>query len=160
LEPFKINIATFEYFDKQIYRWITGCLIFAIIIAALINIRFFIQNQEGIKDYQVKIESLKSIIEKGKQQKGKQVKISENEKIFLKKNVEFINGIILRDIFPWPDVLDVIEKNCPRDVILDGVIYSGKLSEIIIEGSAPSTNDVAILILKGSKSNPQLNNNP
>lgn len=143
MEQFDINIATFNYYNKRIAKWIFLCLSVIIVFTLVMNLKLYFEKKTIIKAYQTKIEGMTSeITGMNKVEKKRRKDLSDTEKKVLRSQAAHINKIMLRDVFPWPDALDCIEKKVPVGVVLESVIYSGTPFEILLKGNASSTGVV------------------
>jgi len=147
LEPIIVNIATFEKFDKRMYRYLMMGLILIIVILAIVNIRCYLKNRSIIIDYQKRINGIDvALKEENRLSSQSADDLDDIEKENLERHIAFVNTIILHDIFPWPKTLDLIEKTIPDDIILDRVAHSPNYQTLTLQGHSKTTESVAVFL--------------
>lgn len=154
MQPIKVNLASFDYFDKRpVYLMMIVSIIVVLIISAY-NFHLYNLGQRDIYTYKEKI--AKSEIEWKKQQDRQNknnIKISEEEKKILRSHADFVNRLIATDIFPWNQLLSMIERKVPNGLVLTEIVPSDNYRKLVLAGLASSTRKITFFMkrLKGWK---------
>lgn len=147
MDPIKINLRTYPYFDKRLsFLMITGAVIFLLLISAY---NFHAQKNLNyrLNEYLEKIKNLEqSIAAKEKILESQKMEVGEKEIEFTKKYTHLINLLIIQDIFPWDRILDIFEKKMPENIFLEKLSADNNFSKIILKGYAMSMGDVSIFL--------------
>jgi hypothetical protein len=147
VEPIKVNLATFEYFDKRIvYSLILGAAIFVLMISAF-NLQRSFRYQNEIFDYEGKIKRLDQMLVKRQPIGGENVRPVGKEALKeMEEAVLHVNRLIAADLFPWGRVFDLLEKEIPDPVALHGFLPSEDFSRLTLRGQSRSMADVSLFL--------------
>ena len=147
MEPIKVNLASFEYFDKRlVYLMIISAVIIVLIISKY-NYHLYDSSQREILNYEKKIAQLeKKLKEKQQLQNKNNIEIYEEEMKVLKNNADFVNRLIASDIFPWNQLLDKLEMKVPNGLVLNRIVPDGNYSKLTLAGFAGSTRKITFFM--------------
>lgn len=150
MQPIKVNLASFDYFDKRpAYLMMIVSIIVVLIISAY-NFHLYNVGQRDIYTYEEKItESEKEW--KKQQDIQNNIKITEEEKKILRSQADFVNRLIATDIFPWNQLLNMIERKVPNGLVLTEIVPSDNYRKLVLAGLASSTRKITFFMkrLKG-----------
>jgi Tfp pilus assembly protein PilN len=160
LETIKINLATFKYQDKRIsYPLMLFAAIIVLIISSL-SIRTGINAQSEIKEYEKKtVEREQDVLKRQEIKKDKSAGLKDSEIVSLKKDIDFINGLINMDAFPYDRLLDSLELCVPSGIVILSFEMSKDFNKVTFEGRADSMNDITVFLNNLNKSRIYKNNN-
>jgi Tfp pilus assembly protein PilN len=160
LEPIKINLATFEYQDKRLSYTVMLLTALIVLIVSIFSIRSAANTQTEIKEYEKKIaEQEQNIIKRQKIRKENIKKLNDAEIKSLKKNIDFVNGLINKDAYPYDRLLDLFELCVPQGIVLSSFKMSKDLDEVVVEGKADSMNEITVFLNKLNESKSYKKNN-
>lgn len=160
MEPIKLNLATFEYQDKRILYPIMLLATLAVLVISSLSITIGMNTQSEIKEYENKIlERKQQVVKRQQIKKENFLRMNDTEIEALKKDVDFINGLITLDAYPYDRLLDSLELCIPQRVALINLQMSKDLDKVTLEGKADSMNDVNIFLNKLNDSKIYKNNN-
>ena len=143
MESFNINLATYDYHGKRLLFRLIVSFAGVIFILTLINLKLYLDNLSTINDYEQNIQVLQTEISKKERQwKEKYPKLNQNEKFILEKQLKTAMDVLLKDVFPWPRLLDSVEMAIPEGVIIERMAFSGNIGEFLIRGYAESIQDI------------------
>lgn len=147
--PVKVNLATFEYFDKRIvYSLILGAAIFVLMISAY-NIQQSFHYQTEIFKYEGKIKRLEQMLVKRQRIENKDKKPLGKEDVkSLEDGVRSVNRLIAADVFPWERILGALEKEMPDDMVLSSFLPSKDFTKLTLKGRAKSMSDISLFVSK------------
>ena len=121
-----------------------GGLMVLIGIAGCLDIYLFLSHRSTVAVYRQKIDQLKQeMAESESVGAGTPLGLSKGEKEAVTQQVKFINTLIMKDIFPWPRVLDMLETDLPEDMLLERVTHSQDYKTLVLLGAAGSPDVVA-----------------
>ncbi|MFW9906039.1 MAG: PilN domain-containing protein [Candidatus Thorarchaeota archaeon] len=160
MEKININLAIFEYDDKRIsYPLLMGAALIILIISGL-SVHLFLNNQIDIKEYE------KNIVRLG--QENITLK-SNNTPIYQKldsveietihKEIDLINELIIKDIFPWDKLISNLERDMPAGIKLLDLTMSDDLSKLKLQCKAVSVRDISSFLTQLNSSKIYRNNN-
>ena len=69
-------------------------------------------------------------------------KLAEGEAASIQKDIDFVNDLIMKDIFPWGRLLNTLEVKMPNGVILESFTTSKDFTKVQLKGSAESMKNV------------------
>lgn len=160
MEPIKINLATFEYQDKRLSYTVMLLTALIVLIVSIFSIRSAANTQTEIKEYEKKIaEQEQNIIKRQKIRKENIKKLNDAEIKSLKKNIDFVNGLINKDAYPYDRLLDLFELCVPQGIVLSSFKMSKDLDEVVVEGKADSMNEITVFLNKLNESKSYKKNN-
>lgn len=159
MEPIKINLATFEYQDKRLSYPVMLLTAAIVLILSVFAIRSGLNNQIEIKEYEKKIaEQDQNIVTRQRINMENIVRLKDSEIESLKKEIDFINGLIDKDAYPYDRLLDSLELCVPEGIGLSSFRLSNDLNKVVLEGKADSMNEIAVFFNKLSDSKIYNNN--
>ncbi len=149
MQPIKINMATVEYFDKRyVHSALIGFAAFILIISSH-NIYSFFNNKKEINNYTEKISRLESsLIGEKRILNEKMEKTGENKITSASKKTLFVNRLIARDIFPWNQLLYMLEIRLPDEMLLTNFSPSENFKHLTLKGSADSTGAISLFLTR------------
>lgn len=160
MEPIKINLATFEYQDKRLSYTVMLLTALIVLIVSIFSIRSAANTQTEIKEYEKKIaEQEQNIIKRQKIRKENIKKLNDAEIKSLKKDIDFVNGLINKDAYPYDRLLDSFELCIPQGIVLSSFKMSKDLDEVVVEGKADSMNEITVFLNKLNESKSYKKNN-
>ncbi len=147
MEPIKVNLASFEYFDKRpAYMAIISSVIIVLIISTY-NFHLYNINQHEINNYEKKIAKSEEEWKKQQQlQKKSKIRIKKEEIKILKSNADFINRLIATDIFPWNQFLNMLERKVPKGLMLNKITPTDNYRKLILTGLSSSTRKITFFM--------------
>jgi len=149
LEPIKINLATFEYQDKRLSYSVMLVTALIVLTLSIISIRSGINAQSEINEYENKVASKAQNNIKRQQIKKETVKrLNDKEIESLKKDIDFINGLIMMDAYPYDRLLDALESCAPQGVALLNFSLSKDQNTASLKGKAGSMDEITVFLNK------------
>lgn len=154
MEPVKINLATFDYQDRRLSYSVM--LVTALIVLGLsvVSIRSGINAQDEINEYEAKVAAKEQNTIKRQQIKKEAVRrLSDGEIKSVKKDIDFINGLIMMDNYPYDRLLDALEVCVPQGIALKNFSLSKDQTTAALKGKAGSMDEITVFLnrLDGSK---------
>ncbi|MBN1627424.1 MAG: PilN domain-containing protein [Deltaproteobacteria bacterium] len=147
MEPIKINLATFEYQDKRLSYTVMLVTALIILIISFISIRSGINAQNEINEYENKVALKAQDIIKRQQIKKETVKrLSDKEIESLKKDISFINGLIMTDAYPYDRLLDALEVCVPQGLAILNYSLSKDQNVVSLKGKAGSMDEITVFL--------------
>lgn len=155
MEPIIINIATTEPYDKRVYRFLVIGIVFLIAGFSGFNTYYFFKNRSLRMAYEEKIKRFDQM-GRGNLSSASGIKspVDDGEKARIEKEIAFINTLMFQDGFPWPQILDQIERSMPDGLLLQRIASGPDLKSLLLEGDAKHSGSVAAFMegLKKQKS--------
>lgn len=160
METIKINLATFEYQDKRLSYPVMLLTAAIVLVLSVFAIRSGLNNKIEIKEYEKKIaEQDQNIITRQRaNNKENVIRLKDSEIESLKKEIDFINGLIDKDAYPYDRLLDSLELYIPEGIVLSSFRLSNDLNKVVLEGKADSMNEITVFLNKLSDSKIYNNN--
>jgi len=153
LDPVKVNLATFKYYDKRVASIALVVIIFFLGGLTLYNVSQAIQGQREILSYEGKIKRLEKSLAKSKKAREKvQKKLKGEEMRAIREGTAFVNKIIARNAFPWDRLLDAIETSIPDGIILKDLTVADDFETVQMMGVAESSDEIDLLLSRLKKS--------
>ncbi|OPX40136.1 MAG: hypothetical protein B1H13_08190 [Desulfobacteraceae bacterium 4484_190.3] len=119
MDPIKINLATFKYYDKRVASIALVVIILLLGGVTMYNVTQAIQGQREILNYKGKIKRLEKSLAKSKKAREKvRKKLKGEEMRAIREGTAFVNRLIAKNAFPWDRLLDAIETSIPKGVTL------------------------------------------
>jgi hypothetical protein len=149
MNPIQINLA-----KPKVNRRTDFAVIIVMISVLLaftgVNGYRYINTQKEIQRYDETLVRQQLIRQAAKQrsQKTQGLKLSATEIKNLKDKSEFVNRIILEDIFAWTGLLDLLETTMPQTMIVSLMATSDNLSELTLKGRVASTHELSLFLKK------------
>jgi len=160
LEPIKINLATFEYQDKRLSYPVMLITALIVLLVSFFSIKTGINTQGEIKENENKIAEQEQNIIKRQRIKKENIKTLKDSEIeSLKKDIDFINGLITMDAYPYDRLLDSLELSVPQGIVLSSFKMSKDLNKAVLNGKADSMDGISILLNRLNDSKIYKNNN-
>ena len=163
MEPIKINLATFEYQDKRLAYPVMLVTAFVVLLFSFFSIRTGINTQGEINEYEKTIDSQEQgAIRRQQIKKESTRRLKDKEIESLKKDIDFINGLIKTDAYPYDRLLDSLEACMPQGVVLSELKMSKDLNMVTLMGKVDTMDKITVFInnlneLKIFKNNNLLN---
>jgi hypothetical protein len=144
MEPIIINIATTEPYDKRVYRFLVIGIVFLIAGFSGFNTYYFFKNRSLRMAYEEKIKRFDQM-ERGDLSSASGIKgpVDDGKKARIEKEIAFINTLMFQDGFPWPQILDQIERSMPEGLLLQRIASGPDLKSLLLEGDAKHSGSVA-----------------
>jgi len=147
LEPIKINLATFEYEDKNLSYPVMLATGLIVLIVSILSIRIGINTQAEITEYERNVESRdRNLITRQRIIKEETRRLQPKQIESLKKEIDFVNGLIKKDAFPYDRLLEALELSVPQGVVLSDFDMSKDLNSVIIKGESDSMDRIIFFI--------------
>ena len=149
MNPIKINLAKPRANQRTDYAVIT-VMISVLLAFAGTNGYQYINMQKEIQKYDATLARQYIVRQAAKQrsQKIHDMTLSATEIEILKDKSEFVNRIILEDIFTWTGMLDLLETTIPQTMIVNHLATSDDLSELTLKGRLASTQELGLFLKK------------
>ncbi len=149
MNPIKINLAKPRANQRTDYAVIT-VMISVLLAFAGTNGYQYINMQKEIRKYDETLARQYIVRQAAKQrsQKTRDMTLSATEIEILKDKSEFVNRIILEDIFTWTGMLDLLETTIPQTMIVNHLATSDNLSELTLKGRLASTQELGLFLKK------------
>ena len=147
LETIKVNLATFEYQDKRFSYPILIAIALIVLVLSFIFAQMSMNNQAEIREYEIRIQRLEQefvLKKRMKEEKSDHLKAKEIESI--KKGIDFINKLIISDIFPWDRLLDSLETSMPSGITLLKFDMTKDQKKMILQCKAKSINEISTFL--------------
>jgi len=147
LTRININLATFSYRNKGL-EWgliVLSCAVVLGLSAYLIHLALVYQKE--ILSYSNKIARIERAIAKDRRagRKGA-TKLDKKELKLLESDVQFVQDLIVRDIFPWDTVLGAVERNMPRGIYLERLETDIGRRKLYLGGTAGSMENISVFL--------------
>ncbi len=153
MDPVKLNLATFKYYDKRVASIALVIIILVLGGISLYNVTRGIQGQREILSYQVKVKRLEKSLAKSKKAREKVLKKLKGEEMqAIREGTLFVNRIIAMDAFPWDRLLDAIETSIPGGVVLQDLTVAEDSQTVQMNGVAESSHKIDLLLSRLKKS--------
>lgn len=160
METIKINLATFEYLDKRLAYPVMLVTALAVLLFSFLSIRTGIKSQGEINEYEKTIElQEQNAIKRQQIKKESTIRLKDGEVESLKKDTDFINGLIKTDAYPYDRLLDSLEACMPKGVVLSELKMSKDLSMVTLTGRVDSMDKITVFISNLNDSKIFKNNN-
>jgi Tfp pilus assembly protein PilN len=160
LEPIKINLATFEYQDKRLAYPVMLITALIVLLVSILSIRTGMNTQGEINEYEKTIDSQEQSVIKRQQIKKENVRrLKDGEVESLKKDIDFINGLIKMDAYPYDRLLDSLEVCMPQGVVLSDLKMSKDLDMVTLKGEVDSMDNITVFLNNLNDSKIFKNNN-
>jgi len=154
LKTIELNLATVEYQDKKLaYPVMIATAILALILC-FYSVKVYMGYNRHVNEYEERIAQLdqSQVTRKKIEQEGK-APASNEEAGSIRATAEFVNRLILLDVFPWGRLLDEVEALAPKGVILMSFGSGKEENSVKMEGKASSMSQITEFLkaLEGSK---------
>lgn len=154
MEPIKINLATFEYQDKRLSYPVMLVTALIILTVSIISIRSGINAQSEINEYENKVAAKEQNIVRRQQIKKETVKkLNDRDIESLKKDIDFINGLIMTDAYPYDRLLDALEVCVPQGIAILNFNLSKDQERVALKGKAGSIDEITVFLNRLNNSN-------
>jgi Tfp pilus assembly protein PilN len=146
MEPIRINLANSERQDKRMaVSFIMIAATALMIVSAYSIYRAVIQRGE-INQYEEKLARVEENLQKWNRLREGIDQIGDEEMKTLERDIQFVNGLILGDAFPWCRILTLIETQMPDGILLLGFRPSEKENQLTLTGKAVSTQMISAFL--------------
>lgn len=153
MDPVKVNLATFKYYDKRVASIALVVIVFFLGGLSLYNVTQVIRDQREMLSYEGKIKRLeKSLVKSKKAREKVRKKLKGEEMRTIREGTAFVNRIIAKDAFPWDRLLDAVETSIPNGIILQDFKVGEDFRTVQMKGVAESSNEVDLLLNRLKKS--------
>jgi hypothetical protein len=147
LDPIKLNLATFKYYDKRVASIALVVITFVLGGLSLYNVTQGIQGQADILSYEGKITRLeKSLVKSKKAQENVRKKLKGEEMQSIREGTMFVNRIIAKDAFPWDRFLDAVETSMPAGIVLEDLTVADDFQTVQMDGLAKSSEEIDLVL--------------
>jgi Tfp pilus assembly protein PilN len=153
LGPIKVNLATFEYYDKRVvYSLILGAAILVLMLSAY-TIQLSFRYQSDIFEYENKLVRLEQgLVKRQHIRNGIKVTLGKDLIKTIKGDTAFVNRLIIMDIFPWDHVLDGLEKEMPEGMILKSLAPGSTQAALTMKGESSSMAEISLFLSRLERS--------
>ncbi len=143
MNPIKINLAKPKVNRRTDYAVII-VMISVLLAFAGVNGYRYINTQKEIRKYDETLARQHQIRQAAKQRRieTRGQALSAAEIKILKDKSEFVNRIILEDIFTWTGMLDLLETMMPQTMIVNHLATSDNLNELTLKCRIASTHEL------------------
>lgn len=153
MDPVKINLATFEYYDKRVASVAFAIVAMVLVGISLYNVTQGIRYREQILAFKGKIARLEKSLSKRKQVRERIQKTLKGEEMqVIRHDAQMVNRIIAKEAFPWDRLLDAVETATPNKVVLSNFEVAKDFRSITLKGVAASSKDLSLLLSNLKKS--------
>ena len=153
MDPVKLNLATFKYYDKRVASIALVIIIFVLGGLSVFDVTQGIQGQREILSYEGKIKRLEKRLAKSKKAREKvRKKLKGEEMQAIREGTVYVNRIIAKNAFPWDRLLDAIEISMPGGIILRDLTVAEDFQTVQINGLAKSSEEIDLLLSRLKKS--------
>ncbi|MBN1102832.1 MAG: PilN domain-containing protein [Deltaproteobacteria bacterium] len=150
----ELNLATFEYQDKQIAYPMLAAAALLLLLLSLYGLKLFSDYRQQVQEFRASFARLekKQSTRKKIQRVGRGA-APKQETESSKAAVELVNRLITMDVFPWGRLLDELEDLTPPGITVQSFSSGTDEKKIRIEGKASSMNEITQFLkgLDGSK---------
>ena len=120
MDPVKLNLATFNYYDKKVATVALVMIILFLGGLSLYSVTRAVQGKREIVIYENKIKRLEKSLAKSKKAREKvREKLKGEEMRAIREGTAFVNRIIAKNVFPFDRLLDGIETSIPTGMVLE-----------------------------------------
>jgi Fimbrial assembly protein (PilN) len=153
LDPIRVNLATFVYYDRRVAYTTLVILVVFLAGITLLNLNRGVYYQGEIRSYNDKIKRLEKQLSKRKQTREKLLKELKGEEMqIIREGAKLVNQIIVKDVFPWDRLLDAIETDMPKGMVLKDIKVADDFSKVTLSGFAETPKNIAQLLKNFRKS--------
>ncbi|RLB15671.1 MAG: hypothetical protein DRN37_05240 [Thermoplasmata archaeon] len=153
MDPIKINLATFKYYDKRVASIALVVIILLLGGVTMYNVTQAIQGQREILNYKGKIKRLEKSLAKSKKAREKvRKKLKGEEMRAIREGTAFVNRLIAKNAFPWDRLLDAIETSIPKGVTLQRLTVTEDYRTVKMKGVAETSDKIDLLLGRLKKS--------
>ena len=147
MEAIHVNLATFEYQDKRFaYPMLLGAAIILLLMSWL-TVKLSYHYQNTIFEYETRIQHLEQKeVKRQKIKEESKQKLAEGEAASIQKDIDFVNDLIIKDIFPWGRLLNTLEVKMPNGVILENFTTSKDFTKVQLKGSAELMKNIGLFL--------------
>lgn len=150
----ELNLATFEYQDKQIVYPMLAAVALLLLLLSLYGLKLFSDYRQQAQEFRTSIARLeKTQATRKKIQREGRGAAPKQEAESSTAAVEFVNRLITTDVFPWDRLLDELETLTPPGITIQSFSSGTDEKKIRIEGKASSMSEITQFLkaLDGSK---------
>jgi Tfp pilus assembly protein PilN len=152
LDPVKLNLATFKYYDKRVASIALVMIVVFLGGLSSYNVTKAMQDKRDILNYEAKIKRLETSLAKSKKARETvRKKLKGEEMRAIREGTTLVNRIIARNVFPWDRVLDALEVSIPKGIFLESLTPSKNFSSVQIKGVAGSPDQIDLLLSRLKK---------
>jgi len=152
MKSIAINLVIKKNIWRKIFLGLVVAFAFITLGITLANAVDYYANKKVIKTYEAR---LKNINRRLKQKKtiAKSRDTGKKEYQKIKQDLNYLKGIIKKNLFPLPFVLSEIERVKPDKININELIFSKNLKTLIIKGESNHAGSVSefIVDMKSSK---------
>ena len=153
MDPVKLNLATFNYYDKKVATVALVMIIFFLGGLSLYSVTRAVQGKREIVIYENKIKRLEKSLAKSKKAREKvREKLKGEEMRAIREGTAFVNRIIAKNVFPFDRLLDGIETSIPTGMVLESLMVAEDFHTISMKGVAESSAEIDLLLGRLKKS--------
>jgi Tfp pilus assembly protein PilN len=153
LTRINLNLATFEYQDTRVAYTMMAVLTALVLAVSSFNISLFVGYQNRIYEFKERIVQLDHGNGNNKVKREESPPaVTKEDAASIRSRADFVNRLILMDIYPWDELLDELEKSTPSNVTILSFVSMKEENRIKVEGKAASIADVGqfLKVLEGS----------
>ncbi|MDM8539468.1 hypothetical protein QUF90_00130 [Desulfococcaceae bacterium HSG9] len=149
MNPIKVNLAKPKVNKRTDYAVII-VMIGILSAFAGVNGYRYINTLKEIRKYDATLarQLMNRQDAKQRSQKTHGLTLSATEIKSLKDKSEFVNRIILEDVFVWTELLDLLETTMPPTMIVSLIAVSDNLSKLTLKGRVASTHELSLFLKK------------
>lgn len=147
MEPIKVNLATFEYYDKRLAYILMVCTAAALLLISGYQIHLGLRHQGEVFAYQEKIERLnQQSVKRQRIPLDKKAELPKAEAKRIEEQVRLVNDLILSDVYPWDRVLDELERVMPKGIILKSFSLLEGWRRVSLKGHGRSMKEITLFL--------------
>lgn len=147
MEPIKVNLATFEYYDKRVAYTLILCAAAALLLISAYQIHVGLRHQAEVFEYQEKIDRLnQQFIKRQRIPLDTRAELPKAEARKIDEQVRLVNELILSDVFPWDGILGELERVMPRGIILKSFSLVEGWRRVSLKGHGRSMKEITLFL--------------
>lgn len=122
-------------------------VVIALIAISGVNLNLFLTYSQKISEYGNKAMRIeKALADKVMLEHRMQDEIGADESELIRQRSMAANRLIIKDIFPWSRVFEVLETKVPKGIIVHGILPSDDYRTLVLEGEATSERKITFFL--------------
>ncbi len=151
MKPVAINLVLKKNIQGKFFLSFVVILVFSTLGITLVNMVDYYANIKVIKTYESRIKGINQRSERKKTAVQKKV-TNQKEYQNNKQDLQYLSGIIKKNMFSLPTVLTEIERVKPDKIDITELKFSDNLKVVMIKGESNHANSVSQFILGMNRS--------
>lgn len=136
MEPVSINLATFRYVDRRLSFLVVLLALFTVAAVTGFNFLSYSRGKEEIHRFRGRIALLKEARAEKEKRAVKRETVDAEALARVQMEKRIVNRLILLDGFPWPEILDRLERSVLPGITLGSLSHSDDFSRLSLGGRA------------------------